>query len=47
MISMAHLLKEHVTVMSQLEERLPLIEKVADRMRVALEAGGKIFFIKI
>lgn len=45
MTSILQLLKEHQTVMSQLENMISLMESAAKHMSDALQKGGKIFFM--
>lgn len=44
-MQIANLLKEHITVMSQLESMLPLIEQAACQVYTSIQRGGKVFFM--
>ena len=44
-MNIINLLKEHQTVMSQLEGMIPLMEQAGERIYRAIEQGGKVFFM--
>lgn len=44
-MNILNLLKEHQTVMSQLEQAIPLIEQASEQIFQAIERGGKVFFM--
>lgn len=44
-MNILHLLRDHQTVMSQLEGMVTMIEAAAHRMHESLSHGGKIFFM--
>lgn len=44
-MTILQLLKEHQTVMAQLEGMIPMMEQAADRIYTSLMRGGKVFFM--